>query len=81
MPVTYDFFCKPCGLSTTFAVPIDDRDSQPCPYCKSTLERKLAAPLFKFTGRITKGGGPDRFTADMMGIPLKELPDGLKSGQ
>ncbi len=77
---TYTFLCKPCCLTTTFGVPIAERDNQKCPYCKLPLQRRLAAPLFKFTGRITKGGGPDRFTADMMGIPLKELPDGLKTG-
>lgn len=75
---TYDFYCRPCGVSTTFRVPVDERDSQTCPYCKGALERGVAAPLFKFTGRVTPGGGPDRFTADMLGIPLKELPDGLK---
>lgn len=78
MPI-YQFYCRHCNMNTAFNVPIDKRDEQPCPYCKNTLERRLAAPLFKFTGRVTKGGGPDRFTADMLGIPLKELPEGLKT--
>jgi hypothetical protein len=43
------------------------------------MERLLAAPLFKIGGKVTPGGGPDKFTADMLGIPLKELPSGLKT--
>lgn len=43
------------------------------------MQRMVSAPLFKFAGRVTPGGGPDRLTADMLGIPLKELPDGLKT--
>lgn len=76
---TYDFFCRQCVINTTFISSVELRDEQPCIHCGKVLERRLAAPLFKFTGRVTPGGGPDRFTADMLGIPLKELPDGLKT--
>ena len=76
---TYDYTCGPCNLGTTLVVAVDERDSQACRYCGAPLKRGLAAPLFKFSGRVTKGGGPDKFTADMLGIPLKELPEGLKT--
>ncbi len=77
---TYDFFCPECRMEETRVVPVDERDSQWCPYCyRRCLERRLSAPLFKFAGQVTPGGGPDRFTADMLGIPLAELPEGLKS--
>lgn len=76
---TYQFFCRPCGIETTFVARIDARNEQKCVHCGSVLERGLAAPLFKFAGRVTKGGGPDRFTADALGIPLKDLPEGLRA--
>ena len=47
--------------------------------CNKPMQKVIGAPLFKFAGRVTPGGGPDRFTADMLGIPLKELPEGLKT--
>jgi len=76
---TYTFYCRPCGIETTFIARIDQRDGQTCVHCGSVLERRVAAPLFKFAGRVTKGGGPDRMTADALGIPLKDLPAGLRT--
>lgn len=75
---TYDYKCV-CGWSGTRYPAIDDRDKVLCPECLRRPTRLLAAPLFKIDGRVTPGGGPDRFTADMLGIPLKELPEGLKT--
>jgi hypothetical protein len=43
------------------------------------MVRELSAPHFKFKGVVTKDGGPDKFTADMLGIPLHDLPEGLKT--
>lgn len=50
-----------------------------CPRCRLDMRLVLQPTIFKFAGRVTPGGGPDRFTADMLGIPLKELPSGLKT--
>lgn len=78
MPV-YDFYCPGCGWEGERTCTIEQRDKQ---YCENgsyaPMKRRISSALFKFTGRVTPGGGPDRFTADMLGIPLKELPDGLK---
>jgi hypothetical protein len=43
------------------------------------MQRLLGAPLFRFKGRVTPGGGPDKFTADMLGMRLDELPAGLRT--
>lgn len=78
---TYLYRCLRCGLTQELVRPIAERDDLPlCPeHPRTHMEKIVGAPLFKFAGRVTPGGGPDRFTADMLGIPLKELPDGLKS--
>lgn len=76
---TYDYKCDACALEFERAVPVDERDGQPCHKCGRLARRMLSAPLFRFKGRVTPGGGPDRFTADMLGIPLKELPEGLRT--
>ena len=52
---------------------------QQCERCGDPLIRTIHAVPGKIAGRIAQGGGPDRFTADMLGIPLKELPSGLKA--
>jgi hypothetical protein len=62
-------------------VPMDQRDAQICPNCRRRPERQLAAPMGKMAGQVARGGGADRFTADMLGVPMKELPEGLKTPQ
>jgi putative FmdB family regulatory protein len=76
---TYSYCCKPCKRPVERVVPIARRDLQTCEVCGSPLQRKLAAPLFKISGRVTPGGGPDKFTADMLRVPLKDLPEGLRT--
>ena len=75
---TYDFECGRCSWANELVVPMDDRDRQRCPTCNTKLTRNVSAPLVKTIG-VPQGGGPDRFTADMLGIPLKELPSGLRT--
>lgn len=76
---TYGYACT-CGLRQDLVRAVDARnDPAICAGCQREMHRELAAPLFKFAGRVTPGGGPDRFTADMLGIPLKELPAPLRS--
>lgn len=77
---TYNYHCDACRTHEERVVPIVMRNRQACETCGQDLKIMLSAPLFRVAGRITPGGGPDRFTADMLGIPLKELPEGLKSG-
>lgn len=77
MPL-YDYSCA-CGWAGEANVPIQGRDQALCPECGHRLDRLLSAPMGRIAGRVVQGGGPDRFTADVLGIPLKELPDGLKA--
>lgn len=77
---TYGYACT-CGWHGDRVVPVVERNHQACEECGADLTRLLDAPLFKMAGQITPGGGPDRFTADMLGIPLKELPSGLRTGK
>jgi putative FmdB family regulatory protein len=77
MPI-YTYACD-CGSSVDVIRTYKDDSPVPCAACKKEMKRQLSAPLFRFKGRVTPGGGPDRYTADTLGIPLKELPKGLKS--
>lgn len=78
MPV-YGYACI-CGLKQDLIRSIGERDEPVrCVGCDQEMQRQLDAPLFRFAGRVTPGGGMDRFTADMIGVPLKDLPEGLKT--
>lgn len=77
MPI-YAYKCT-CGFEGDLMVTVENRDQAYCPVCLRSPQRQLAAPHFKFMGVVTKGGGPDKFTADMLGIPLHDLPSGLKT--
>lgn len=77
MPL-YNYVCK-CGARSERLLAVGDRDHQVCSGCLGIMDRELAAPLFRFAGRVTPGGGPDKFTADMLGIPLHDLPAGLRT--
>ena len=79
MPI-YDFYCPNCRWSEELNVPIAGRDQAPCPNCSTRLDRLLSAPLGRIAGRALEGGGPDRFTADVLGISdLRDLPEGLRT--
>lgn len=77
---TYDFYCV-CGWRGEHYCKVDVRDSQCCPKpgCHRILKRELAAPAGRMAGTTAKGGGPDRFTADMLGVKTGDLPDYLKA--
>ena len=77
MPV-YAYECIECRTFGDLIVAINERDNQHCEGCGGQLVRHLAAPMVRVAGQIPEGGGPDRFTADALGIPLAELPSGLK---
>jgi len=77
MPI-YDYRCADCETEEERMVAAEDRDSQWCAVCCCKLYRLPSAPMGKIAGQVAKGGGADRYTADTLGIPLKELPDSLK---
>ena len=79
---TYSFVCPNCMLETSRIVPIDERNGPHlCERCGDKLDRVITAVPARFIGRVVQGGGPDRFTADVMGIPLRDLPSGLRTRQ
>ena len=80
MPL-YDYKCTgDCGRTIELAVAYAYRDAPfACPTCGGEMERQMPAPMGRVAGRVVDGGGPDRFTADVMGIPLKDLPAGLRT--
>jgi len=75
----YDYACTRCDWKGEQFAKIEKRDETYCPACDGDMVRIQGAPLGRMAGQITKGGGPDRFTADMLGIPLKELPVHLRA--
>ena len=77
--ITYDYCCPNCKRLEERFVQLHNRDDQVCSLCGVPTVRQMPAPMGRIAGRVVQGGGPDRFTADMMGIPLKELPEGLKT--
>lgn len=79
MPL-YDLICTECGHQEERQVPLAEYNgAQRCEDCGGpTVRRILTAPMSRFAGRVVQGGGPDRFTADMLGVPWRELPEGLK---
>jgi putative FmdB family regulatory protein len=79
MPI-YGYICT-CGWHGDLMREIDQRDNAHCPNCTRNPERQLAAPMGKMAGQVARGGGADRFTAEALGIPLKELPPALKTPQ
>jgi putative FmdB family regulatory protein len=79
MPPIYDYRCPRCDWSGEIFAPVDTRDEMACPCCNRHLHRLISGrPFGKLAGQVLQGGGGDRFTADMLGVPLKELPRELK---
>ena len=79
MPL-YEYICYGCDRLLERIVPVEERDAQWCDGCDDRLRRVLSVPAqAQFRGRVVQGGGPDRFTADALGVPLKDLPEGLKT--
>ena len=78
---TYGYKCPSCNWSGDLYAPVALRDEHYCISCGTYLQRQVSAPLFRFAGRVTPGGGADKFTADMLRIPVHDLPDGLRTKQ
>lgn len=79
MPPLYDLFCPTCHRTVERQCKIDDRLTQRCYHDGDLLMVKIAPVYGKMAGTVLKGGGPDRFTADMLGCRVDELPSGLRT--
>lgn len=77
MPI-FGYACT-CGSQVDVIRTFDDNSPQICAGCQQAMTRQLSAPHFKFAGVAAKGGGPDRFTADALGMDVKDLPSGLRT--
>ena len=78
MPL-YDFYCPTCGKTIERQCKIDVRYHQCCDFDGEPLTLKVAPVYGRMAGQVLKGGGPDRFTADVLGVPLRDLPASLKT--
>ena len=79
MPL-YDYVCAACARLEERQIPLATCDAaQFCGKCGAQMERRLSVAHVKIAGRVLKGGGPDRFTADVLGCRLDELPTGLRT--
>lgn len=76
--VLYDYVCLQCERPIERLVKFDERDEQVCKVCGLKLVRQMPAPMGRMKGQYGKGGGMDRFTADMLGTTLADLPPELK---
>jgi len=80
MPL-YDLFCPTCHRTVERQCKINDRLAQRCYHDGDLLTVKIAPVYGKMAGTVLKGGGPDRFTADVLGCRVDELPSGLRAEQ
>ena len=72
MPL-YDYKCRTCKKEEERNVSYERRDIQTCNICGGVLTRRLSMP------RIKVGPTPDQVTAEVLEIPEKELPPGLRT--
>ena len=78
MPL-YDLWCPTCHRTVERQCKIDDRLAQRCAHDGDLLTVKIAPVYGKMADTVLKGGGPDRFTADVLGCRVDELPSGLRA--
>ena len=77
MPI-YDYACSQCDWHGERQTRIAHRHEQVCGLCSAPLVLQVSAVYGRMAGQVVQGGGADRLTADCLGIPLKELPEGLR---
>lgn len=79
MPI-YDYLCGECAWQEERRVPlVQFNEAQFCSKCGAPMARQISAVYGKMAGTVLQGGGPDRFTADMLGIKTGDLPGYLKA--
>jgi putative FmdB family regulatory protein len=80
MPL-YDYLCDACAWREERRVPLATlNEAQFCSRCGAPTTRQISAVMGRMAGQYGKGGGADRFTADMLGCRVGDLPPGLKEG-
>jgi len=79
MPL-YDYLCDACAWKEERRVPLASlNEAQYCSRCGAPTARQISPVYGKMAGTVLQGGGPDRFTADTMGIRVGDLPPYLKA--
>ena len=76
----YLFECGKCWRIEERLLPIDQRDAPQTCQCGEPMRRSVTAPNVRIPGsphnRINYA---DQFTADMLGVPAKDLPSGIRT--
>lgn len=75
----YRWECPTCFRTAERIMPAEQRDDQQVCDCGQPLVRVQVAGFFRLPGGNSKINYADQFTADAIGIPVNELPSGLKS--
>jgi len=78
MPI-FIYECSTCWRIEERILPAEQRDVPQACECGMPLQRKVTAAGFRMPGGNPKINYADQFTADMIGVPVKELPAGLKT--
>ena len=80
MPI-YEYLCDFCGRRWDAFASVENRDVAHCPTCNYPASRQLAAPAGKVKGQACAdgSGGADQFTADVMGFPVHDIPEALRT--
>ena len=79
MPI-YEYYCAICDFKSERMIKVAARDSQTCNGCGFPINRLISPTPGRVKGRADGKvvGGPDQFTADVLGYKVKDLPDALK---
>ena len=78
MPI-YIYECPACWRIDERVIAMADRDEPQQCECGATLTRKLTSAAFRMPGGNPKINYADQFTADALGMPLRDLPDSLRT--
>ena len=81
MPI-YQFQCVGCGAAEDFMLKITERNKViDCWKCAGAMRHVITPVAGRVYGAAysRKHNIPDRVTADLTGIPYKELPKGLRT--
>ena len=80
MPPMYLFECGKCWRIEERLLPIDQRDGPQICQCGDQMRRSATAAAVRIPGSPhNKINYADQFTADMLGVPAKELPSGIRT--
>jgi len=81
--VLFDFQCNRCGMTTEHFTTRREANRPYTCVCGGRKFRVLSPVKGRVKGRADgkDRSDADRFTADMLGIPEKELPSGLRRGK